>query len=208
MKFYRKYIKDKKVVIFDLDGVILNSKKNMSEAWKYTSKKNKLNNTFENYFQFVGLPFFKILKNMKIENNYSKIKKDFDKGSELNANKISIYPNTITTLNRLKFLGKILVLYTSKDVKRTKLFIKKFKLKFHFVECENKILRGKPYPDQILKILKKLKYKKKEAIFIGDTTYDYLASRNSKIDFIFAKYGYGRIKHKSCSIQRINQLIQ
>ena len=61
MSFYKKYIR-KKVIIFDFDGVILNSKKNMSEAWRYTSKSNNLNNSFENYFQYVGLPFFKILK--------------------------------------------------------------------------------------------------------------------------------------------------
>ena len=53
MSFYKKYIRKKKVIIFDFDGVILNSKKNMSEAWRYTSKSNNLNNSFENYFQYV-----------------------------------------------------------------------------------------------------------------------------------------------------------
>ena len=207
MGFYKRYIQKKKVIIFDFDGVILNSKKNMNVAWRYTSKSNNLNNSFENYFQYVGLPFFKILKKMKIEKNYFKIKKDFDKGSTSNVAKIKIYPNVLSTLKKLKTYGKILVLYTSKDYKRTKIFLKKFNLKFDYVECENKMFRGKPYPEQILKVLKKIKCDKKEAIFIGDTNYDYLTSKNSKIEFIHAKYGYGKIKNKIRKIQKINQLI-
>ena len=57
MSFYK--IHKKKVIIFDFDGVILNSKK-YEWVWRYTSKSNNLNNSFENYFQYVGLPFFKI----------------------------------------------------------------------------------------------------------------------------------------------------
>ena len=58
-----------------------------------------------------------------------------------------------------------------------------------------------------IKVLKKIKCDKKEAIFIGDTNYDYLTSKNSKIEFIHAKYGYGKIKNKIRKIQKINQLI-
>ena len=34
---------EKKILIFDLDGVLINSKNNMLSAWQYTNKINNLN---------------------------------------------------------------------------------------------------------------------------------------------------------------------
>ena len=55
-----------------------------------------------------------------------------------------------------------------------------------------KKLKGKPYPDQIDYVIKRLKFDKSRAYYIGDMYVDYKASKNSKINFIFANYGYGR----------------
>ena len=98
--------------------------------------------------------FAKILSVMGIKNKKTKIKKDYDKSSIRNINKIKIYPNVITTINKLK-KQKNIALFTSKDPKRTKLFMKKFHLQFDHIECGGKSIKGKPYPDQIRKILKK-----------------------------------------------------
>jgi len=207
MSIYTKILKKKKLVIFDLDGVLLNSRANMKAAWDYTSKCNNLTSNFNEYLQYVGLPFFKILEKMRIQGNYLDIKKNYSKGSKLNIHRNKLYPNVHKTLNKLKKLGKIVALYTSKDPVRTKLFLKKFDLNFDSVQCDNKNLKGKPHPDQLLIIMRELKIKKKDAILIGDTSHDYLASKNSKIDFIYAGYGFGKkIKHKF-TIKKINQLI-
>ncbi len=40
--------------------------------------------------------------------------------------------------------------------------------------------------------------------FIGDTYVDYLATKNAKINFIFAKYGYGINKKKY--LNKINSI--
>ena len=54
-------------LIFDLDGVIFDSKKNMEHAWKKTCKKFNLKIRFDLYFKNIGLPFEKILENLKIK---------------------------------------------------------------------------------------------------------------------------------------------
>ena len=53
----------KKLLIFDLDGVLIDSKDNMKLAWTEVQKKYFLNNiAFENYFKEIGRPFIEILK--------------------------------------------------------------------------------------------------------------------------------------------------
>ena len=42
----------KKLVLFDLDGVLVDSKKNMKHSWDLTSKQFDLNVPFSRYFSF------------------------------------------------------------------------------------------------------------------------------------------------------------
>ena len=84
----------------------------------------------------------------------------------------------------------ITAIVTSKNNKRTKKILKLFKLKVDYVQCPQKGLRGKPYPDQILKVIKKFKVHKKNCFYIGDTIFDKVSASRSKINFVFAKYGY------------------
>ena len=53
--------------IFDLDGVIIDSKANMVSSWNYTSKKFNLKIGFNKYEKYIGLPFKKILINLGIK---------------------------------------------------------------------------------------------------------------------------------------------
>ena len=55
-----------KLIIFDLDGVLIDSKNNMKSAWNYTKKKYKLNASFNEYFNHVGMPFNSILRSLNI----------------------------------------------------------------------------------------------------------------------------------------------
>ena len=48
-----------KFFIFDLDGVLFDSKKNMKKSWNSVKKKHKINCSFESYFNKIGLPFDK-----------------------------------------------------------------------------------------------------------------------------------------------------
>ena len=56
------YIKKKKLIIFDFDGVLIDSRNNMRSAWQYVRRQNNLITPFEDYFKYVGLPFKEILK--------------------------------------------------------------------------------------------------------------------------------------------------
>ena len=56
-----------KLIIFDLDGVIVDSEKNMRHSWEHVKKKYKINKNFNDYKKKIGLPFKNILKEIKID---------------------------------------------------------------------------------------------------------------------------------------------
>ena len=182
-----------KLILFDIDGVLIDSKQNMQFAWNAVLKKYKLKISFNKYFRNIGIPFKKILQKLGVNKMlHNSIELTYSKNSIKYLNKIKLYPNTKKIINSLKRKGIKIGIVTSKDRKRTLKLVKKFNLNIQSISCPNSKLRGKPYPDQLLNILKKNKIKAKEAVYIGDMKVDYHAAFRAKISFIFATYGYGK----------------
>ena len=71
-------MKKTKIIIFDLDGVLIDSLKNMKFALNKTSIKLSLELNFEIYRKYLGLPFEEIMKKMKIKKGVKIIKKNYE----------------------------------------------------------------------------------------------------------------------------------
>jgi len=71
-------MKKNKVIIFDLDGVLINSAPNMKYALNQTSVKLNIDLKFSLYKNFLGLPFEKIIKNMGFAKDINLIKKNYE----------------------------------------------------------------------------------------------------------------------------------
>ena len=200
----------KKLLIFDLDGVIFDSKKNMELAWNETSKKFNLNIPFSKYFEKIGMPFMEILKSLGVEHKIE-IYQCFKKISLEKIKIIKPYKNVLKVFRLLKKKKIKFSIVTSKEYRRTKFLLKKFDIQPNTIHCPNKKLRGKPFPDHLLNSLKKNRVKPNEACFFGDTEIDFLAAKRSKIDFIFVKYGYGRnnslYKHSIVNFNQVDNFI-
>jgi phosphoglycolate phosphatase len=190
----KKILQKVRNIIFDLDGVLLDSKKNMNVSWDETRKKFKLKTTFNDYAKFVGLPFEKILFNLKIKKKLNEIKLFYKKRSRENIRYLKLYPYVKKTLTDMKKNKVPYYLVTSKDLSRTKEIINYFKLKPKSIHCPKIHLRGKPYPDQLLECIKQNNIKPNQTCYCGDTYFDYQAAKAAKLDFIFAKYGFGKDK--------------
>ena len=180
----------KKFLIFDLDGVLIDSINNMQLSWKMIQKTYNLNQEFEVFFKHLGKPFNQILTDIGIKLNQDRIKNSYKKWSIKYFNKIKIYPGVINNLNFLKKKKYKIGIVTSKDKVRTRKIINIFKLNIDLHVSPTKLLKGKPNPDTLLYAIKKMRLKKSECVYIGDTKIDYLAAKRAKIDFIFANYGY------------------
>ena len=141
---------------------------------------------------------------MGVKKNFSEIKKYYKFFSQKNINKIKIYKSTIIELKKLKKIYK-LAIFTSKDKSRTLKIIKKMNF-FSIVLSSEELQKGKPDPEGINKILKITKCSKKNVIYIGDSLYDYVASKKAKIKYLHATWGYDKNLTKNKVITKINRL--
>ena len=98
----------KKAYIFDLDGVLIDSKHMMEQSWNICELEHKLTQPFEEYFKHIGMPFRDILKVIGIEDNHDAIKHTYDKASiELMEYCLEFYPGVEDTLRELKKHAKL-----------------------------------------------------------------------------------------------------
>jgi phosphoglycolate phosphatase len=179
------------LIIFDLDGVLIDSRKNMMLSWKKVRASFNIKIPFKKYFENIGMPFDSILKKLEIKNNKNLIFNEYRKESIRNFKKLKLYPDVKKTLNILRKRYKLAIV-TSKDKDRTSMILNKFNISFDCVICPEKNIRGKPYPDQIIKVLKYYKKKKNNSVYVGDMPVDYKAASRAGLKFIYAKYGYGK----------------
>tara|TARA_Y100000741_G_C18187913_1_gene532229 strand:+ start:245 stop:868 length:624 start_codon:yes stop_codon:yes gene_type:complete len=191
-------MKNIKLIIFDVDGVLIDSKQNMKMSWEKLCKENELNIKFQEYFKYIGTSFKKILNKLNVYKNQKNLEKNYFINSKKFIYKIKPYKGVN---NELKFLQKkyILSIITSKNKNNTQTFLKKFfpKIKFSLICTPNKNLRPKPYPDLFNYTFKKLNISPINSLFIGDTIYDFQASKKVKTNFVFAEYGYSKKKINS-----------
>ena len=184
----------------------------MFSAWSKVQKDHSLNHIkFEDYFKNIGRPFFDILKIIGVKKNYEQILKTYQMESITKINNSMFYKNALQTLINLRRKNFVLNIVTSKDLKRTKIFLGKNINLFSNIQCLNKKIAGKPDPLQINKIINKSNVLKKDCVYIGDTHIDYLTAVRAKIDFIFAEWGYGKnynYKYKSKNILNISKILE
>lgn len=199
--------KNKKLLIFDLDGVLIDSIPNMRLALKQTAYALNLNLSFEEYKKNIGLPFEDIMRNMGINKNIPLIKKKYIFFSNQNLHKIKIKKKSVQILEKLKHNFK-LAIFTSKDAKRTKKILSKYRI-FDYILTSDDVKRGKPYPDGLKKIIKFFKLKRSDVIFIGDSVYDYKCANSAKVSYCHVLWGYHKLKNYNniYKIKKISEIL-
>ena len=200
-------MKKYKYFIFDLDGVIIDSKKNMELSWKDTSKKFNLKIPFRYYFKLIGIPFNNILKRLKIVKKKIDIFLYYKKKSFQYSNKIKLFKDVKKTIFKLEKKKIKYFIVTSKDKIRSKFIIRKFRLKPQKLYCPEKGKPGKPHPFLLNKCIKKNKISTKHVCYVGDTYFDFKTAKRAGVDFIFAKYGYGTIEKNMFSINNFREIL-
>ncbi len=185
-----------KLIIFDLDGTLLDTLTDITNSVNYTLNKfNKEPKTEEEIKYFLGQGPRYLLENSfgEIE-NYDEVFKVYDTHYKIHQNdNTKPYPGVKETLEELKKTNLKLAVCSNKQDEITKSLIEDlFPGVFsHVIGTSEKFMR-KPASDMPNHIMKSLGVTKKETIYVGDTETDMKTAINSNIRAIAVTYGFRR----------------
>jgi phosphoglycolate phosphatase-like HAD superfamily hydrolase len=180
-----------KLLLFDMDGVLIDSRRNMELSWSAVEATFELNVPFEDYFKLIGRPFNDIMVELGLGGQADKIKRVYDVASSCRVDLIDTYGNCLEVVKKIKKMGFRIGVVTSKDKSRTLEIIKRLNLLFDVVECPEAKGRGKPNPDPLFRAMLKCHSDPSETLYIGDMDVDMEAAKRAGIDYMHADWGYG-----------------
>lgn len=189
----------KKIVIFDLDGTLLNTLDDLADSTNFAlSKFNYPTRTIEEVRQFVGNGVAKLIERAipegKNNPNFEKCLAIFKENYAQNMyNKTAPYNGILDMLANLKSKGlKIAVVSNKFDLAVKELCQKYFNRYIDFAAGENEAagIKKKPAPDTVLEVLKKFNLNPNEAIYVGDSDVDIMTAKNSEMPCISVTWGF------------------
>ena len=188
----------KKLVIFDLDGVIVDTRRNMEQAWRDVCAQFDLSVPFTHYYRNIGRPFHDILSILGLEKWGEEIALAYGLSSREHPELILEYPGVMDALEILSDAGVKLGIVTSKDAARTEILLDSMSVAFDVVQTPNEIYRGKPAPDHLLFVLAAANVDPTLSCYIGDMVTDWECAQRAGISYAHANWGYGCLSGEDC----------
>lgn len=189
----------KKIVIFDLDGTLLNTLDDLADSTNYAlSKFGYPTRTIEEVRQFVGNGVAKLIERAipdgKNNSNFEKCLSIFKENYAQNMyNKTAPYNGIIEMLSNLKSKGiKIAVVSNKFDLAVKELCKKYFEGFIDFAAGENEAqgIKKKPAPDTVISVLTEFNFSPEDAIYVGDSDVDIMTAKNSHMPCISVTWGF------------------
>lgn len=180
-----------RLFLHDLDGVLLDSKKNMQGAWGQLRKTNPGLPPFEEFFKHIGKKFPEIMQEMGFSRQAASLAEQFKRASFSRLHEYEFYPGVKDILLSLKASGKKVGVVTSKDASRTEAALRMFGFHFDVIRSGSDVTRGKPAPDDLLIAMGKAGVDPADTIYIGDMEVDCIAARRAGCFYAHAGWGYG-----------------
>jgi len=187
------WLRELKTYIFDLDGTSIDSEEAHLSSWLNALSKFSPIKTLE-LQRYFGLDTKQIAA--KFINDEEKIElcvelkeRLFDK---LWREKSRINQYVRELLSYLKERGFNVAVASSNPVKRIEEMLNFFDIRdfFDVIAGREHAGRGKPHPDILLHILKKLETNASAAVYVGDSPFDVLTAKNAGVRSILLKYRY------------------
>jgi len=177
------------VIIFDLDGTLIDSMPYHVAAFKDLFKEHKIKIKNGELEELIGQPTIKIFEILKKKHKFKE--KILDLREErryhffkfLGTQNIA-FPGVMNTIKNLKKKYKVAVATGSSRITFSHSTTLDFQRLFKEVITVDDVRRGKPAPDQLLLIAKKLKTKPSECLMVGDSIFDHTAAKNAGMDSI------------------------
>jgi phosphoglycolate phosphatase len=191
------------LLIFDLDGTLIESKWDIAAAVNLTLAELKLpERTQEEIFGFVGDGIKRLLRLAVGENNQERYEQALTvfRGHYLShcLDCTKFYPGIEPVLSH--FAGKLMAVATNKSLEYTTKILNKLGAHhFAYIVGGDDGYGLKPDPRMLIKIMDNLNVAKDRAVLIGDSTNDINGGHNAGIKVCAVGYGMGdREKMAAC----------
>jgi phosphoglycolate phosphatase len=185
----------KKVIIFDMDGTLVDSSVTIVNAINHVRKNlnlaplerelilEKVNDPeLDPAKYFYEVPAFTPEHEAWFSQYYT----------DNHERELQLYSGIEELLQKLKNQGFILAVATNSYRGSTIESLSHLKILEYFdsLACYDDVGRGKPAPDMLEKNLEDTNTEAEDALFIGDSERDLLASKSAKIDYIMINWGF------------------
>lgn len=186
-----------KVLIFDLDGTILNTLDDLTDSFNHVlTCSNMPTRTIDEVRSFVGNGIHKLIErgvpsgtsSQAIEKIYDKFKKYYAAHC---ADKTKPYNGIPELLTTLKDKGiKLAVVSNKADFAVKSLCDKYFNGIFNCAIGERIGVSRKPAPDTVNEVISVLKAERSDVVYIGDSDVDIQTAKNAGLDCISVSWGF------------------
>ena len=177
-----------KAVLFDMDGVIVDSMPYHFISWFETLKKYNVTvspfDIYENEGEKCEICVKRFFKRDNIKCDDKIIEQVLKLRDKLYKKyfKVHLFPDIEQVLNRLKKQGFLLAIVTGSNRDKVKSMLpKKIVSKFDVIIAADMIKRGKPYPDSYLAAAKQLNVIPDECIVMENAPYGIKAAKAAKM---------------------------
>ena len=188
-----------KLCIFDLDGTLLDTLKDLSISINFALNKNGLNSiTIEQTRTFIGNGIKKLVERAignGHKDKFDVVFRTFLAHYDIHCNdNTKMFDGIKTLLCELKAAGYRTAIVSNKNdeaVQELKQIYFNDLIDVAYGVKEG--MKSKPSPDTINGVIEKLNVKKDDVIYIGDSDVDMKAAINANVDSLIVLWGYRRI---------------
>ena len=187
----------KKLIIFDLDGTLLDTIDDLYFSVNYALKRfDYPARTKKEVLSFVGNGYVSLLEKALpksiCEQQFDELVKCFkDYYAEHCFDNTKPFDGVMQLLQRLKDKGYALAVLSNKGDAQVQSLVKRyFDDAFDLALGERAGIRKKPYSDSIEETLKTLGFEKQDAVYVGDSEVDVETAKNARMDCICVDWGF------------------
>ena len=189
----------KKLVIFDLDGTLLNTIADLAESANYALKQlGYPTHDVETIRTFVGNGINKLLfralpDEEKTEENMMRMRTHIVPYYDIhNADLSTPYPGIVSLLEELQAKGLMIAVASNKYQEATVKLVKQYFPMINFVEIlgQREGINVKPDPTIVFDILKKANVSPEETLYVGDSGVDMQTAINAGVDAVGVTWGF------------------